>query len=86
MKMKDKVLVRVRLPMADLNYDVRLPADISVSRITDTLYKTVQSLQKTPLPVKKRPILWSMKSISPLQTDKTLREQGVTDSDMLFLI
>jgi len=84
--MKDKVLVRVRLPMADLNYDVRLPADIPVSRVTDTLLQTLQSLQKSPLPVKDRPVLWSMKNAKPLETDKTLRELGVTDSDMLFMI
>ena len=84
--MKDKVFVRVSLPMADLNYDVRLPADVSVSRVTDTLFKTFQSLHSSPLPVRERPVLWSMKNVTPLDMEKTLREQGVTDSDMLLMI
>ena len=84
--MKDKVFVRVSLPMADLNYDVRLPADVSVSRVTDTLFKTFQSLHSSPLPVREKPVLWSMKNVTPLDREKTLREQGVTDSDMLLMI
>ena len=84
--MKDKVFVRVSLPMADLNYDVRLPADVSVSRVTDTLFKTFQSLHSSPLPVREKPVLWSMKNVTPLDREKTLREQGVTDSDMLLML
>lgn len=84
--MKDKVLVRVQIPMAGLNYDVRLPADISVSRVTDTLYRMVSGLHKSELPIGQKPCLWLQKNACALDTEKTLREQGVTDSDMLFMI
>lgn len=84
--MKDKTLVRVTFTMADLQYDFRLPCDVSVQKITRTLTGMMQEMSANKLTFLEEPLLWSAKTGKPLSLNKTLREQEISDSDMLYLI
>lgn len=84
--MKEKVFVRLQLPIADQHYDVRLPFDSSVGLITDTLVRMLELRQPRGLSLQKHPMLWSAREGKPLEGDRTLREQGILDSDLLYLI
>lgn len=84
--MKDKVLVRIAFSMADLQYDFRLPCDVAVRQITNTLVPMVQEMSVNKLAFQAQPLLWSARTGKPLSLNKTLREQEISDSDMLFLI
>ncbi len=84
--MKEKVFIRLQLPIADRSYDVRLPFDAAADTITDTLVKMLRSQQPQGLALQNSPMLWSAREGRPLAADRTLREQGILDSDLLYLI
>lgn len=84
--MKEKVLVRIVFSMADLQYDFRLPCDVAVWQITNTLVSMVQEMSVNKLAFQAQPLLWSARTGKPLSLNKTLREQEISDSDMLYLI
>lgn len=84
--MKEKVHVRVRLPLADCQYDVRLPADSQVEALTQTLVSMLQKHNTAPLLLQQKPTLCSAKTGEKLNAELTLREQGIKNSDLLLLI
>jgi hypothetical protein len=84
--MKEKVFVRLQLPIANRSYDVRLPYDAAAGIITDTLVKMLRSQQPQELPLQASPMLWSAREGKPLAADRTLHEQGILDSELLYLI
>ena len=53
--MKEKVFVRLQLPIANRSYDVRLPYDAAAGIITDTLVKMLRSQQPQELPLQASP-------------------------------
>ncbi len=84
--MDDKVLVRVRLPMADAEYDMRVPMDIPVSRATRMVAELCAKRYGARPPLQASPALWSPQSGAPLPGNRTLRELTVASGDMLLLI
>ena len=84
--MKDKDLVRIRLPVADRQYDFRLPADAEVGQLTQTLISMLGKTGDGPLLLQRHPALWLARNGKPLVAGGTLREHGITDSELLFLI
>lgn len=84
--MEDKILVRVRMPIADVSQDVRIPLNLTVSTVSEMLAQMfIQSCQR-PLPMCERPTLWLSSAENPLDEAMTIRELGIADSDELFLI
>lgn len=83
--MKKKVLVRICLPIQDVQCDVLLPQGISVGQI---IYVLVGMLEKRfgTLLVQKKPLLWLLRTGKALSPELTLMEQGIKNSDMLYLI
>lgn len=84
--MKEKILVRIVFAMADLQYDFRLPCDVAVQQITNTLVPMIREMSVNKLTFLAQPLLWSARTGKPLSLNKTLREQEISDSDMLYLI
>ena len=86
--MKEKVLVRISLPMGDMAYDVRLPYDVDcavAAGIISEMFKKVTESNE-PSPVSFSPALWWKSKGVSLHEGKSLREYGITDSDQLLLI
>lgn len=84
--MKDKVLVRVSMPMADMAYDIRIPYDLKCATVTEMIAEMFKNLNRGNLPIGNTPLLWFTREDCVLDDTKTLREYGITDSDMLLLI
>ena len=84
--MKEKVLVRVKLPMADMAFDVRIPYDISVAVAAKMIAKMFKQITREDLPISKEPILLKAPIGELIDGTKTIRESGITDSDLLLLI
>lgn len=84
--MKDKVHVRVRLPLADCQYDFRLPAGARVDQLTGTLVAMLEKAAPGPLMLQPEPSLWLAREGTKLNAGMSLQEQGIKDSELLFLI
>ena len=86
--MKDKVLVRVIVPMGDLAMDFRIPYDLDAAVVTDMLVQMLQRLRENEEkpPIGQPAVLWWKRKGKLLDGGATLREYGVTDSEQLLLI
>ena len=84
--MKDKVLVRVMIPMGDIAYDIRVPYDLKCAVVTEMIAEMFKTLNQGDLPIGDSPLLWLIKDDCMLDDTKTFREFRITDSDMLLLI
>lgn len=84
--MKEKVLVRVGVPMADIAFDMRIPYDLSAATTAGMAADMLNSLAGRRLPLNPVPVLWYGKTGKVLEDAKTIREYEITDSDILLLI
>lgn len=84
--MKDKTLIRLQLPIAGRGCDVKLPLDEKLNAILPSLISLLESNYSQVIPVQRTPMLWNARNGIPLASDKTLREQEIKDSDLLFLV
>ena len=84
--MKEKILIRVNVPMADIAFDVRVPYDITAGVAAEMISGMFRSVVESELPLSAFPVLWYPKAGMILEGGRTVREYGITDSDMLLLI
>ena len=84
--MNEKVLVRVKLPMADMAYDARIPLDVSAGIAVRMLIEMFEKLRETKLPVSASPALWMAGTGRQLDSSATLRELCVKDGDLLMIL
>ena len=84
--MKEKILVRVNVPMADVAFDVRIPYDITAGVAAEMMSRMFRSITEAELPLSAFPVLWYPKAGMILDGGRTVREYGITDSDMLLLV
>lgn len=84
--MKDKVLVRICIPMADIANDFFIPRDICCGVAAKILSDMIKKNYQQDIPISDVPLLWYAKENTLLDEAKSFREIGITDSDMLLLI
>ncbi|MBQ9325532.1 MAG: hypothetical protein IJ246_07165 [Clostridia bacterium] len=84
--MNDKVLVRISVPMADIHYDMRIPCDLTCHTVAHHIRDMLERMQGHAIAVSENPVLWIGKAQRIADSGKTLREMGITDSDLLLLL
>lgn len=84
--MKDKVLIRISVPMADMAYDFRVPLDLPLGTVSEMITGMLRNATEEQIPLSNVPLLWCAKTGIMPDRRKTIRELGLTDSDMLLLI
>lgn len=84
--MQEKVLIRVEIPLADEACDFRVPYDLQCATVADIITGMFQQINQNCLPIHNPPFLWHARDHKTLDDTRTLREQGVMDSDLVILI
>ncbi|WP_369413332.1 EsaB/YukD family protein [Aristaeella hokkaidonensis] len=84
--MKEKVLIRISVPIANRSYDMKIPYDLTVGTASQVITKLVKSQSEDMLPLSKTPVLWTSDNGSELDRSKTIREIGTKDGDMFLLL
>ena len=84
--MKEKVLIRISVPIANRSYDMKIPYDLTVGTASQVITKLVKSQSEDMLPLSKTPVLWTSDNGSELDRSKTIRETGTKDGDMFLLL
>ena len=84
--MKEKVLVRIDIPVAGLSYDMKIPLDLTVGTASQVITKLVRSQSEDTIPLSKAPVLWKSDSGRELDQAQTIREIGTRDGDMFLLL
>ena len=83
--MKEKVLIRISVPMGDKAFDIRVPYDMDCGIVTDVIAEMFNRVDKE-IPLGRPAVLWWKKKRIQLEDGRTLREYGITDSEQLLLI
>ena len=84
--MKEKVLVRISVPIANLTYDIKIPYDLSVRTASQVITRLIKSQSEEAVPLSKIPVLWKSSDGSEPEQSKTIREIGTRDGDLFLLI
>lgn len=84
--MKEKTLVRINVPMADMAFDVRVPYDLPAVTVSAMVANMFSKISDNRLPLSACPVLWYPKKGIALEGERTMREYEITDSDLLLLI
>ena len=84
--MKDKVLIRVEVPLAEEACDFRVPYDLKGSTVVDIIAGMFQQMNRNCLPIHDPPVMWHARDGKKIDESRTLREQNVMDSDLILLI
>lgn len=84
--MKEKVLIRVEVPLADEACDFRVPYDLPCVTVADMITGMFQKMNRNCLPIHDPPFLWHERNHAALDEARTLREQGVMDSDLIVMV
>lgn len=83
---KEKVMVRVTVPMANISYDLKIPRDLTSHSVTGTVIALFKQKNGYDFPLSEMPSLWRKKDGTELDSSCTVRELGITDSEELLLI
>ena len=84
--MREKVLIRVEVPLAGEACDFRVPYDIQCAAVVDIIAGMLQKMNRNSLPIHNPPVLWHARNRAKLDETRTLREQNVMDSDLVLII
>ena len=84
--MKDKVLIRVDVPIANAAYDLKVPCDLTVGTTAKVITDMIRGIGGNGVPLSTAPVLWRAEKGVPLDAQKTVRENGVEDGSRLLLI
>ena len=84
--MKDKVLVRINVPIANAAYDLKIPCDLTVGTTADVITGIIRDAGGDSVPLSTAPVLWQAERGVPLDAQKTVRENGIEDGALLLLI
>lgn len=84
--MKEKVMVRISIPVANLSYDMRIPYDLTVGTASQVISRMIKHQSENIVPLSKTPVLWKSNNGKKIDQSKTIREIGTKDGDMFLLI
>ena len=83
--MKEKVMVRINIPFANLAYDMKIPCDLSVGTASQVISDIIKSIGDDEIPFSTMPVLWNSDTGTILDQSKTIREIGTKDGDCFIL-
>ena len=84
--MKEKVLVRINVPIANLSYDIKIPYELTIGTASQVITRLIKSQNEDAVPLSAIPVLWKSSDGRELDQSKTIREIGTKDGDMFLLI
>lgn len=84
--MKDKVMVRINVPIANAAYDLKIPCDLTVGTTAGVITDMIRQAGGNSVPLSTAPVLWQAEKGVPLDSQKTIRENGIEDGALLLLI
>ena len=84
--MKDKVLVRIDVPIANAAYDLKIPCDLTAGTTANVITGMIRDTGGGSVPLSASPVLWQAERGVPLDAQKTIRENGIEDGALLLLI
>lgn len=87
MNTEEKIMLHIILPMSEISHDIRLSVDLKVSDVVPTLLAILKNLYPNELVLSAAPLLYKSVSgeiLSP--SDASLKELGLKDADILYLI
>ena len=85
MKM-NKVLVKLYVPLLDEQYDVWLPLNRKIYKITEFLVKAVSDFHGGNYSYNRKPILYSRLTAEPYNINLSVKESGIKNSTEIVLI
>lgn len=87
MNSNDKIMVRIMLPVRNLSFDVRLPEDLMVKDAVPTIVEILKKVAGDELLLSGKNILCKSDSGEILSSpDMRLKDLGIKDADMLYLV
>jgi len=84
--MKNKLLIKVYVPMLDVEYEIFIPANETVKKVIDLVFKSVQDLSGNLLPNDGAVILFDPDTSSVYQYNMIVRDTNIVNNKKLILL
>ena len=84
--MKEKVMVRIQVPIANLSYDMKIPYDLTAGTASQVISGMIRQQSEGIIPLSKHPVLWRSDRGTEVDQSQTIREIGTKDGDMFLLL
>lgn len=83
--MMNKILITVKVPMIEKEYDIRIPVSKNVKITSDLLINTIHELSEGHFPKKEKVILM-LNNGTILKNNTIIKECGLKNGDVVILI
>ena len=82
----NKLLVKIKCPLISQEYELFIPINKSIGKITGLIQKTILELNVDEIPLKKDAILINSSSNEILDKNRLVYESNIKNGDILILL